>query len=165
MLGGEVLDLVGLLANDVTSVLKVGVNDILVLDVDEGSEIDGACEEQSEAPKGKPLDENVRGEEGEKGLDIVSKRSRLGRGNDTYTNRCPDVLGEDDALELNHKEVDELLKVVEEALERLLGDGQVFARSHPGSQAISKQRFSSNLGRRSDCAIISQGLVIMSRDC
>jgi hypothetical protein len=73
----------------------------------------------------------------------------------TYANGSPDVLGEDDALELNDEEVEELLNIVEEALERLLGDDKILAGTHASGQAISENRMAGNLSCGSDYASVS----------
>lgn len=59
MLGGQVLDLDGLLVDDVGCVVQVVVNELLVGLVDEGSEEeDGGCD-QRHAPKWNDLDQVV----------------------------------------------------------------------------------------------------------
>jgi hypothetical protein len=63
----------------------------------------------------------------------------------TYSNRGVNVLGEDDALGLDDEEVDELLAVVQEALERSLGDGEVLSRPELGSQAFAEGHLSGEL--------------------
>lgn len=44
-----------------------------------------------------------------------------------YQDGDPDILGEQDALEFDDEEVDELLGIIEGALERLLGNDEVLA--------------------------------------
>ena len=46
------------------------VNEVLVLDVDQGSEVDNKGGQKQEAPLGSDLDEEVADESGEEGLDF-----------------------------------------------------------------------------------------------
>jgi ketopantoate reductase len=73
----------------------------------------------------------------------------------TYANSSPDVFGEDNALELDHEEVDELLKVIEEAFKRLLWDDKVFAGTHAGGQTVSKESMAQDLSRSRDYEMVS----------
>jgi hypothetical protein len=59
VLRGEILDLACLLANDVTSMLNMRIDDLLVFNVDKGCEVYGCSEDEAETPKWKPLDEVV----------------------------------------------------------------------------------------------------------
>ena len=63
-----------------------------------------------------------------------------------YQKSCPEVLDEDDALELNDEEVDELLRIVQEALKGFLGNDEVLLWSHLRSNTISKHCLACNLG-------------------
>lgn len=62
MLSGEIFDLGGLLANDVTSVLDLSVNHVLVLDVDQRTKEGNTGSEQRHAPEWEQLDKVVRGD-------------------------------------------------------------------------------------------------------
>jgi hypothetical protein len=73
----------------------------------------------------------------------------------TYPNCCPNVLGEDDALELDHKEVDKLLEVIEEALKGFLGDDKVFAGTHTGCQAVSEEGMTQDFRCSCDYEVVS----------
>jgi hypothetical protein len=68
----------------------------------------------------------------------------------THKKCCPDVLNEHDALELDDEEVDQLLSIVQEALQRLLGDDEVLLWSHPGCNAISKDCLACDLSSSSN---------------
>lgn len=68
MLGGEVAQLLGLGVGDVGCVVEVLVDQVLVLDVDERSEVDDDGGEEEEAPLGSDLDEEVADEGDEEGL-------------------------------------------------------------------------------------------------
>lgn len=72
VLGGDLAELLSLLVGDVGGVVKLGVNHILVLDVDQGSEVEDDGGEESQAPQGSDLDEEVANESGEEGLGDVS---------------------------------------------------------------------------------------------
>jgi hypothetical protein len=63
----------------------------------------------------------------------------------TYSSSGIHVLGENYALRLNDEEVDELLNIVEQTLERGLGDGEVLTRPELGGKATAKCQLSSNL--------------------
>ena len=63
MLVSKPLDLLGLLVGNVVTLLQLSVNNLLVLDVDEGAEEGNECRDQSQAPKRNELDQEV-GEEG-----------------------------------------------------------------------------------------------------
>lgn len=65
LLGSEVTDLVSLLGGHGIAALKLGVDDILVLDVDEGTHVGDGGSDEGEAPEGHKLDEPV-GEDGSK---------------------------------------------------------------------------------------------------
>ena len=67
------------------------------------------------------------------------------QGSKESSNSNVDVLSKDDALRLDHEEVDELLDIVEETLKRSLGDGEVLARPELGSETLSNRKLSSNL--------------------
>jgi hypothetical protein len=68
----------------------------------------------------------------------------------TYSNGCVHVLGEHNPLGLDNEEVDELLNIVQQALERSLGDGEVLARPELGGQTATKGKLPSNFGRGSN---------------
>ena len=76
----------------------------------------------------------------------------------TYQKGCPEVLHEDDALELNNEEIDELLSVVQESLERLFGNDEVLLRSHLRGDAISQHSLACNLSCSSDTKDHVEGL-------
>jgi hypothetical protein len=63
MVSREVLYLSSLLVHKLASVCEVSIDNLLVLDVDEGAEVDAGSEDQSKTPKWEPLDEVV-GHEG-----------------------------------------------------------------------------------------------------
>jgi hypothetical protein len=63
VLACESLDLLGLLANDLAGVLDLGIDELLVHDIDKWSEVDDTGGKKSHAPHGKKLDQVV-GEEG-----------------------------------------------------------------------------------------------------
>jgi hypothetical protein len=131
--------------------LEVAINQLLVGNVDQGSEEDDAGREEGHAPHGEELDEVV-GEEGSKeGLEMLVSQIRGKRA--TY--RCCDgnVLGVDYTLDLNDKEVDHLLDVVKSGFEGLFGDLVVFARTDRGGDAGAHDGLCSDLskGDNYDC--------------
>lgn len=68
VLSGDVAELLGLAVHDLAGVVKVRVDQILVLDVDEGCEVNGAGAEEQETPLGSDFDEEVPKEGEEEGL-------------------------------------------------------------------------------------------------
>lgn len=63
----------------------------------------------------------------------------------TYQDGGVDILGKNDALELDDKEVDELLDVSQHCLEGLAREGVVSLRSHLASKALSEDELADNL--------------------
>ena len=59
MLSGQVSELLGLLNSDVTDVLQLGIDQLLVLGVDEWYKEDDTSREEGKAPGGKQLDEVI----------------------------------------------------------------------------------------------------------
>lgn len=59
VVSSEFTDLSSLRGSNILSVGEVSIDEVLVLDVDEGSEEEGGVADQSEAPKWEPLDEPV----------------------------------------------------------------------------------------------------------
>jgi hypothetical protein len=72
VLGGDFAELLGLLVGDLGGVVEVGVNELLVGDVDQRSEVDDAGGNEKKAPLGSDLDEEVADDGSEGGLKIVS---------------------------------------------------------------------------------------------
>lgn len=72
VLGGDFAELLGLLVGNLSGVVEVGVNELLVGDVDQGSEVDNAGRDEEQAPLGSDLDEEVADEGGEESLENVS---------------------------------------------------------------------------------------------
>ncbi len=68
MLGSQVFDLASLLTDDMRGIRKLGVDQLLVLQVDQRAKEDDAGEEQRHAPEGEQLDEIVGEECGQKSL-------------------------------------------------------------------------------------------------
>jgi hypothetical protein len=60
VLAGKILDLLSLSIDQVVALLKLSINDLLVLDVDEGSEVGDGGSNQGQAPERDKLDEEVR---------------------------------------------------------------------------------------------------------
>lgn len=68
----------------------------------------------------------------------------------THSNSGPDILGEEDALELDDEEVDQLLKVTSNGLESLARDGVVFPGAHAGGKALAEHKLTDNLSGSGD---------------
>jgi len=99
VVGSKLLDLGGLGIDNLGDVVELLVDDFLVVDVDQGCEVDARDTDQGEAPEGNELDEEVGEQRDEEGSDSDS-----------------DILGVEDSLELNDEEVDELLDILERSL-------------------------------------------------
>jgi hypothetical protein len=72
VLGGDLAELLGLLVGDLGGVVKVRVNELLVGNVDQRSEVDDAGRDENQAPLGSDLDEEVADEGSEESLRDVS---------------------------------------------------------------------------------------------
>lgn len=68
----------------------------------------------------------------------------------TYSASSNKILGEDDALELDDKEVDELLDVVQKALQGGLADSEVLLRAHLAHQTLAKRHPACDFSRGAD---------------
>lgn len=71
------------------------------------------------------------------------------QGSKECSNGNVNILSKDNALGLDNEEVDKLLDIVQETLQRCFGDGEVLARPELGGETLSKSELSSNLGRSS----------------
>ena len=96
MVVGHILHLACLRVDDLGRVGQVGVNELLVVDVDQRAKVGQRGSDEGQAPEGDDLDQPV-GEEG----------GGAGRDGDV------DVLGEEDPLEFDDEEVDELFDIFE----------------------------------------------------
>ena len=123
MLAGQFLDLVCLRADSIGSFSQVGVDELLVVDVDQRSDEDDRCADDGQTPERYDLDEPVREEGGSAG----SKRDG-------------DVLGEKDTLELDDEEVDELLEVLQNNFQSLTGDCVVAFRAEGRGKALREDK-------------------------
>jgi hypothetical protein len=63
----------------------------------------------------------------------------------TYSNGGPDILGEENTLELNDEEVDELLNITSDALEGLAGNCVVFSGAHLGGKTLTEDKVANKL--------------------
>lgn len=75
-------------------------------------------------------------------------------GRNAYANGDVNILRKNDALELNHEEVDQLLEVLKEALEGFLRDGEVAARSDLAGKALAHDSLACNLGKSGGCTTL-----------
>lgn len=63
------------------------------------------------------------------------------------------ILDEEDALELDHKEVDQLLNILQRRLKRFSGDGVVLPWAEGRREALVKDQLPSNFGSGGDCTL------------
>lgn len=68
----------------------------------------------------------------------------------TYGNGSVDVLGEQDALDLNDEEVDQLLDILQRGLQLLAREGEVGPGPDPGGDALTQGQLSDGLGSGHD---------------
>lgn len=106
------LELSSLGADDLASTVKLGIDNLLVGLVDEGTEEGNSSANQGKTPVGDDLDEVIGEESGE--------------GNEAGN---VDVLSEEDALSLDDKEVNELVNIANSAVKSLLGNSVILARA------------------------------------
>lgn len=159
VLRSKILELRGLLVQHPVGLPELLIDELLVLDVDEGAQVDDDRGNQAEAPERKPLDEEVGDERGKEALPctLAAVRNNLYPHSvesyrfNAYRTANVKVLNEDDALELNDEEVDELLEVVRQTLQRVLPDHVVLARTHLRSETTAESSLASNLGERGAC--------------
>lgn len=121
------------------------VDQLLVADVHEWSEVDDSSTEQNKSPSWHDLDEVVAEECGDEGLGRVSGVQSLKVGTMTYSNSGVHVLSEDNALELDDEEVGKLLDIAKYTLEVLVWDGVVLSRSQLARQSLAQDDLASNL--------------------
>ena len=74
--GGNLAELLGLLVGNLGGVVEVGVDQLLVGDVDQRSEVDNGSGDEEETPLRSDLDKEVGNEGGEESLWIVSQCKR-----------------------------------------------------------------------------------------
>lgn len=75
MLGSNVFDLLALLADQVSSILELSIDNLLVLDVDERAKVDSNRGDQGEAPEWNELDQEIGDKGGDESLMIVSVKA------------------------------------------------------------------------------------------
>lgn len=123
-------ELSGLVVDNITSLLEVVVDELLVGGVGKGNDEEGGSGGQGETPKRHDLDKVV----GDEGTEERSSRST-------------DILGEEDALGLNDEEVDKLVHVSYGGIKSLPRDGVVTAGAKLGGQAIVEDELAGKLGK------------------
>jgi len=77
----------------------------------------------------------------------------------THSNGGPDVLGEDDSLKLNNKEVDQVLDIFESTFQILTWDGVVLARAHLGGKTTVENEFTRQFRSSNDWYGLATDLV------
>lgn len=68
----------------------------------------------------------------------------------TYSGRSVDILGEQHALRLDNKEVDEFVDIADQSIEGFPRDRVVLARAELGREAIVQEGLPGNLGGDGD---------------
>lgn len=135
---GGLAKLLSLGVNDLLGVLKVVVDKLLVGSVDQrGGEDDGGADER-ETPVRDDLNEPVREECADADLaggtnvspsqETTCVEVAWWVPGYTYSQRSPDVLGEDDALSLDDEEVNQLMNIADQDVKGLARNGVVTTR-------------------------------------
>ena len=111
----------------------VVVNELLIHDVDQGTEEEDGVAKEGHAPHWEKLDEVVGEKGSSEGLSMLVHSLTLG----VLTYRASDrnTLSKHDPLSLDNEEVDELLKIIEGLFQCLFWDLVVFARTNGSSDA------------------------------
>lgn len=74
----------------------------------------------------------------------------------THSDGSVNILGKNNALELDDEEVEKLLDIVDGSFEALARDGPVAARANLGSEALVHDELASDLSSGSDCVMLDQ---------
>ena len=120
--------------DEVLGVLELGVDGLLVLEVDERAEEGDGRREKGEEPIGEELDEEVGDKGGDGGLVLLAlissvKKKKKNRRGLTYRNRKVNILDKQQALAFDDEKVEQLVGVANHGVERLARDGVVGARA------------------------------------
>lgn len=134
VVSSKIAELRGLGVDDLACVGELLVNDTLVLDVDQGREVDNRSGNESKAPGRDKLDQEV------------AEKSGCESGNGGI-----DILSENYSLEFNDKEVEQLLKVVGEGIQSLTADSVVLAWAHVRGKASVKDNLAGDFSGSGDC--------------
>ena len=79
----------------------------------------------------------------------------------TYCTRNRDILGKDDALELNDEEVDKLFHILYGGFESFLWDGVILAGTERRCQTPRKDYLAGDLSEGSDCHQRQKSFLVM----
>lgn len=116
MVTSEVLKLIGLSVGGLRGVREVVIDELFISHVDQRTHVDACDCDEGQAPEWNNFDEPV----GEKSCEKAG-------------NGMNNIFSKEDSLELNDKEVDELLDVLQGRLKSLPWDRVVFLGSKGGS--------------------------------
>lgn len=102
-LASQILQLVGLGIDNLLEVADLLINDLAVADVDQRGEVSGGDGDHSEAPEGNEADQPVTGKSSSESLypSVSGFKSDWLLVVSTYCNGVDNILGEQNALELN----------------------------------------------------------------
>jgi hypothetical protein len=150
---GEILELVGLGADNLLKVGDLLVDDFTVADVHERSEVGNGHGDNSETPERNETDEPVASEGSSESLETYQNTAfgHIARQRVTYGNSVDDILSEQNALELDQEKVQQLGKVLQDSLMGLLGNGVVAARAERAGNALLEDELTGNLNGSGHC--------------
>ena len=144
----ELLDLLGLLVDDVGGVCEVVVDKLLVGLIDKWTKEENGGRNEGETPEWDDLDEIVGEECTEESLE-QSAKPKIGISK-TYSAGSKYILCEDNSLRLDNEEVDKLMNITDEGVKGLLGYCVVFSWANLRSEPVREQSLSSSLRKNSD---------------
>ena len=135
----ELFQVVDLLVDGFLGNLNLRIDELAVGNVNERTNVYDGCRNQRQSPDRKEFDEPVRDESSgeclgnracilERAKDIGFPRWRR----DPYRHRMGDILGKQNALEFDEKEISQLLDILQNGFNGFLGDRVVLARTEGG---------------------------------
>lgn len=149
-LPGHVFELVGLGANDGLSIADLLVNGLAIPDVNKGTEVNGGHGNHSETPERDDADQPVTSEGSSESLEDI-RNDLWGTSGKTYTNGVNDVLGEQDALELDKEEIHQLRHILKHGFGSFLWDGVVAAGAEGARDSLLEDNLAYNLDGGGHC--------------
>lgn len=132
-MASQLTNLLCLLVCDIGCLGEIVINNLLVGLVDEWRNESDCGSKKSKTPKRNKLDQEVGNEGSEESLES-SEKIRGENVCSTYSSRNSNILNEENALRLNHEEVDKFMDVRGERIKSRLGDGIILLGAELGCQ-------------------------------
>jgi len=147
VLGGDTLRLLNLLVDSIGGTLNVGVNGILILEIDERESEEADVGNKNKGPKRKKFDEEVADQRKSKRCNGIAK-----------------VLHKKNALEFQDDKVEEIVSLGEQDLKVLTGNNVIFLGSELGHETGSRNGASGPFHQGNDCKSNVQSLERVTED-